>query len=102
MYQIPALSANGSAVQDSSSKKRRGGLSKVVDVTIAYPDGKPLNLVSIATGWDPPCTTHVHYREEWLYVLLHCSVLQPSGHISSILIHLNKSTIVMVHTFKGI
>lgn len=53
---------NGSAVQDSSSKKRRGGLSKVVDVTIAYPDGKPLNLVSIATGWDPPCTTHVHYR----------------------------------------
>ena len=44
--------------------KRRGhrGLSKVVDVTIAYPEGRPINLVSIATGWDPPCATHVHYR----------------------------------------
>ena len=51
--------ANGSAV-NSESKTR--GLSKVVDVTIAYPDGKPLNLVSIATGWDPPCATNVHYR----------------------------------------
>ena len=40
----------------------RRKLSKLVDVTIAYPDGKPLNLFSIATGWDPPCVTHVHYR----------------------------------------
>ena len=53
--------ANGSAVNSESNRRKRG-LSKVVDVTIAYPDGRPLNLVSIATGWDPPCATHVHYR----------------------------------------
>ena len=35
---------------------------QVVDVTIAYPEGKPLDLVSIITGWRPPCTSHVHYR----------------------------------------
>ena len=55
--------ANGSAVKSEGSNRRNSkGLSKVVDVTIAYPDGRPLNLVSIATGWDPPCATHVHYR----------------------------------------
>ena len=53
--------ANGSAVKNESNRRNRG-LSKGVDVTIAYPDGRPLNLVSIATGWDPPCATHVHYR----------------------------------------
>ena len=38
---------------------------QVVDVTIAYPEeGKPLDLVSIFTGWTPPTTTHVHYRYE--------------------------------------
>jgi len=38
-------------------------ITKVVDVTIAYPEeGKPLDLVSIFTGWTPPTTTHVHYR----------------------------------------
>ena len=55
-----SANANGSAVRSASDRSR--GLSKVVDVTIAYPDGRPLNLVSIATGWDPPCATHVHYR----------------------------------------
>lgn len=37
-------------------------ITKVVDVTIAYPEGKPLDLQSIITGWRNPCTTHVHYR----------------------------------------
>jgi lysophosphatidylglycerol acyltransferase 1 len=37
-------------------------IDQVVDVTIAYPEGKPLDLVSIITGWRPPCTSHVHYR----------------------------------------
>jgi len=56
--------ANGSAapVSVGGSGVVRRKLSKLVDVTIAYPDGKPLNLFSIATGWDPPCVTHVHYR----------------------------------------
>jgi len=37
-------------------------ITKVVDVTIAYPEGKPLDLQSIITGWRNPCTTYVHYR----------------------------------------
>ncbi|TRY71726.1 hypothetical protein TCAL_00288, partial [Tigriopus californicus] len=37
-------------------------LTKLVDVTIAYPDGMPLDLLNIAFGNRPACTTHVHYR----------------------------------------
>ncbi len=37
-------------------------MSKVVDVTIAYPNGQPLNLWTIVSGSRPPCVTHVHYR----------------------------------------
>lgn len=37
-------------------------IEKLVDVTLAYPSGDPLDLQSIATGWREPCTTHVHYR----------------------------------------
>jgi len=38
-------------------------ITKLLDVTIAYPEGDPLDLQSIITGWRQPCTTHVHYRE---------------------------------------
>jgi len=37
-------------------------ISKIVDVTIAYPEGKPLDLQNIISGYRPPCVTHVHYR----------------------------------------
>jgi len=38
-------------------------LSKIVDVTIAYPQrDNPLDLLNIITAVRPPCTTHVHYR----------------------------------------
>lgn len=37
-------------------------ISKICDVTIAYPNGKPLDLFQIAAGHREPCTTHVHYR----------------------------------------
>ncbi len=37
-------------------------ITKVVDVTIAYPEGRPLDLLTIAIGYRRPCTTHVHYR----------------------------------------
>ena len=37
-------------------------LNKVVDVTIAYPDGKPLDIFDILSAWRPPCTIHVHYK----------------------------------------
>lgn len=39
-----------------------GSLDYLVDVTVAYPQGKPLDLQSIVTGWRQPCLTHVHYR----------------------------------------
>lgn len=39
-----------------------GFLQNVLDVTVAYPEGRPLDLQSIVTGWRPSCTTHVHYR----------------------------------------
>ncbi len=37
-------------------------ITKIIDVTIAYPEGRPLDLLAIATGYRRPCTTHVHYR----------------------------------------
>ena len=36
--------------------------TKLVDVTIAYPKGDPLDLIAIFTGYRRPCSTHVHYR----------------------------------------
>jgi len=38
------------------------GIHKIVDVTVAFPEGRPLDLQSIVTGWRQPCVTHVHYR----------------------------------------
>lgn len=37
-------------------------ITKICDVTIAYPNGKPLDLIQIAAGYREPCVTHVHYR----------------------------------------
>jgi len=37
-------------------------IEKVVDVTLAYPEGRPLDMQSIVTGWREQCTTHIHYR----------------------------------------
>lgn len=37
-------------------------ITKICDVTIAYPNGKPLDLIQIAAGHREPCVTHVHYR----------------------------------------
>ena len=37
-------------------------ITKIVDVTIAYPEGKPLDLQNIVLAWREPCITHVHYR----------------------------------------
>lgn len=39
-----------------------GSITRLVDVTVAYPEGRPLCMPSIAGGWRQPCTTHVHYR----------------------------------------
>lgn len=37
-------------------------LAWVLDVTIAYPEGKPLDLPTIITGWRKPCQTLFFYR----------------------------------------
>lgn len=42
-----------------SSKKT---LKYVLDITIAYPDGKPLDLPNIVTGMRRSCQTHLLYR----------------------------------------
>uniref|UniRef100_A0A1B6INK0 Phospholipid/glycerol acyltransferase domain-containing protein n=1 Tax=Homalodisca liturata TaxID=320908 RepID=A0A1B6INK0_9HEMI len=34
----------------------------VLDITIAYPEGKPLDLPTIITGWRKPCQTFMFYR----------------------------------------
>lgn len=45
-----------------SDKQENEKIQKLVDMTIAYPEGKPLDLQTIVTGWRPACNTHVHYR----------------------------------------
>ena len=60
-----AANTNGAASSSSLNNgqlKKSGHLTKIVDVTIAYPDGKPLDLLQIFSAYRPPCTTHVHYR----------------------------------------
>ncbi|GLH05577.1 uncharacterized protein GBIM_11175 [Gryllus bimaculatus] len=37
-------------------------LNWVLDITIAYPEGKPLDLGAIVTGYRPPCKTLLFYR----------------------------------------
>ncbi|XP_067011873.1 acyl-CoA:lysophosphatidylglycerol acyltransferase 1 [Anabrus simplex] len=37
-------------------------LSWVLDITIAYPEGKPLDLGAIVTGYRKPCKTFLFYR----------------------------------------
>ena len=45
-----------------SDKDENDKIQKLVDMTIAYPEGKPLDLQTLVTGWRHPCNTHVHYR----------------------------------------
>ena len=52
---------NGFVNHDQRGEPR--GITKICDVTIAYPDGgKPLDLFQIVFGSRPACVTHVHYR----------------------------------------
>lgn len=37
-------------------------LSWILDITIAYPEGKPLDLPTIILGYRPPCKTILFYR----------------------------------------
>ncbi len=65
-----AVASNGATASAASNSNsinngqltRSGHLTKIVDVTIAYPNGEPLDIFQIAAASRPPCTTHVHYR----------------------------------------
>lgn len=37
-------------------------ISWILDITIAYPQGKPIDLPTIITGSRPPCETVLFYR----------------------------------------
>lgn len=45
-------------VLESKSK----GLQWVIDTTIAYPKGEPIDIQTWILGYRPPTVTHVHYR----------------------------------------
>jgi len=45
-----------------SDSREEDKLERVVDMTIAYPGGQPLDLQTIVLGWRPPSDTYVHYR----------------------------------------
>jgi len=45
-----------------SQQPQKNKIERIVDMTVAYPEGKPLDLQSIVFGWREPCNTHVHYR----------------------------------------
>jgi len=60
---VSALQKSPTSVSESSSNVCEETLSKIVDVTIAYPErDNPLDLLDIIAAVKPPCTTHVHYR----------------------------------------
>ena len=46
----------------SLSDKHPDTLKYLVDVTVAYPGGRPLDLQTLVGGWRPPCDTIFHYR----------------------------------------
>lgn len=52
-------------ITDKSYKeiqKDRSKISWVLDITIGYPNGKPIDLLTIITGSRPPCETVLFYR----------------------------------------
>ncbi|XP_036438109.1 acyl-CoA:lysophosphatidylglycerol acyltransferase 1 isoform X1 [Colossoma macropomum] len=54
------LGTDGGPPGQSVAKPK--GLQWVVDVTIAYPNAKPMDIQTWIFGYRPPTVTHVHYR----------------------------------------
>nr|XP_040016498.1 acyl-CoA:lysophosphatidylglycerol acyltransferase 1 isoform X1 [Gasterosteus aculeatus aculeatus] len=64
---LSAQQENGSVSSESGTPNQRGdnkrkGLQWVVDVTIAYPKARPMDIQTWIFGYRPPTVTHVHYR----------------------------------------
>jgi len=53
---------NGFANSCQGQQQALTGINKICDITIAYPQGRPLDLFQIVFGSRPACVTHVHYR----------------------------------------
>lgn len=53
---------NSSLLNRSDMTVAKPEISWVLDITIAYPQGKPLDLPTIITGSRPPCETVLFYR----------------------------------------
>ncbi|PWA27723.1 hypothetical protein CCH79_00000469, partial [Gambusia affinis] len=63
---LSAQQENGSVGSDSGTRNQRvnknKGLQWVIDVTIAYPKARPMDIQTWIFGYRPPTVTHVHYR----------------------------------------
>lgn len=63
---LGAQQENGSVGGDTSmlntTANKRKGLQWVIDVTIAYPKARPMDIQTWIFGYRPPTVTHVHYR----------------------------------------
>ncbi|KAG5846317.1 hypothetical protein ANANG_G00113660 [Anguilla anguilla] len=51
-----------SAGDAGQSVRKAPGLQWVVDITIAYPNARPMDIQTWIFGYRPPSVTHVHYR----------------------------------------
>uniref|UniRef100_A0A3B3YE30 Phospholipid/glycerol acyltransferase domain-containing protein n=1 Tax=Poecilia mexicana TaxID=48701 RepID=A0A3B3YE30_9TELE len=63
---LSAQQENGSVGSDSGTRNqtvnKSKGLQWVIDVTIAYPKARPMDIQTWIFGYRPPTVTHVHYR----------------------------------------
>ncbi|TKS76226.1 Acyl-CoA:lysophosphatidylglycerol acyltransferase 1 [Collichthys lucidus] len=63
---LAAQQENGSVGSDTGTPNQTGnkrkGLQWVIDVTIAYPKARPMDIQTWIFGYRPPTVTHVHYR----------------------------------------
>ncbi|XP_045130163.1 acyl-CoA:lysophosphatidylglycerol acyltransferase 1-like [Portunus trituberculatus] len=78
---VGALKVILDSVAADQNDEKTDTIKHLLDVTIAYPGGDPLDLPTIFGGWRPPCDTIFHYRRfnieevpkeeealtEWLY-----------------------------------
>jgi len=53
---------NGNVNNGTAGAASVSQLKWVIDLTIAYPNGKPLDILTIFCGSVPPCNTVFHYR----------------------------------------
>uniref|UniRef100_A0A3B4TDI2 Lysophosphatidylglycerol acyltransferase 1 n=1 Tax=Seriola dumerili TaxID=41447 RepID=A0A3B4TDI2_SERDU len=63
---LSAQQENGSVGSETGTPNQTGnkrkGLHWVIDVTIAYPKARPMDIQTWIFGYRPPTVTHVHYR----------------------------------------